>query len=302
MPINLISKMSAEQIMWVSKENQKCCLQKDALFLTKTNSIKQVMDSLKRRHSPMKNAILWLTLLFLLLPQDTNAYCWQPGKNPRFTDEPEVYQISLTKVRISWDSIVDHRDCADSFIVKYWKGTNPSKYTMTNQVEKTVSHMDIEVSPKIEYYFQAIAREDKGILAGIDYNRATPVKFKTSSFNKPMVPLPKPNPHKPGSSCEPNCDYNMDGNNEGAVGGMDELNNETGALGLTIEMLVIVIIVGLMFLLIIIGIMYKMCKSKKNSVDDDDDEDEESGGKESEDEDDDDEISKENDGLRKNTV
>ena len=44
--------------------------------------------------------------------------------------------------------------------------------------------IDITVTPKIMYQFQAVAREDKGVIGGIDWNKSPTVEFKTSSSNR----------------------------------------------------------------------------------------------------------------------
>ena len=44
--------------------------------------------------------------------------------------------------------------------------------------------IDITVTPKITYQFQAVAREDKGVIGGIDWNKSPTVEFKTSTSNR----------------------------------------------------------------------------------------------------------------------
>ena len=198
--------------------------------------------------------------------QVTNGYCWQSGWNPGFKSEPKVYQLSLTKVRVSWEGIVKRRDCADSFLVKYWRANSPSNYELTDPVDNTVNHIDINVSPKIIYLYQAIAREDKGAILGIDYNKAKAVKFRTSSYNT-EVSIDTKDPD--GSIIEkPN---NTPSNNN--IDDGDGL--QTKMLGLTIEMLVILSVIGVILVLVIIGIMYRLCcRRKASQYDEDEDEDE----------------------------
>lgn len=52
---------------------------------------------------------------------------------------------------------------------------------MTDLVAKDLDYVDIEVTPKIPYQFQAVAREDKGLVGGVDWNKSPTVDFKTSS-------------------------------------------------------------------------------------------------------------------------
>ena len=54
----------------------------------------------------------------------------------------------------------------------------------TDLVEPNVNSIDITVTPNITYKFQAVAREDKGVLGGIDWNKSPVVEFKTSSSNR----------------------------------------------------------------------------------------------------------------------
>ena len=115
----------------------------------------------------MYKHIEFLPFLFVLvlhiMTRHCNAYCWQIGWNPSFESNPKVEQISKTKVRVSWDGIVDKIKCADSFLVKYWRKSSPSDYKMTIPVPTDVSHEDIEVTPDANYLIQVIAREDKGL-------------------------------------------------------------------------------------------------------------------------------------------
>ena len=111
--------------------------------------------------------------------QPTNAYCWEIGRNPGFSKEPTVYQISPTRVRVSWEGIVTQLECADSFLVFYWKENNPSHLYMTAPVSTVTDYIDIDVSARTTYLYQVIARENKSIL-GVDDNKAEAVKFRTS--------------------------------------------------------------------------------------------------------------------------
>ena len=44
--------------------------------------------------------------------------------------------------------------------------------------------INITVTPKIMYQFQVVAREDKGVIGGINWNKSPTVEFKTSSSNR----------------------------------------------------------------------------------------------------------------------
>ena len=108
------------------------------------------------------------------------AYCWEPGKNPYFTGPPIVEQVDLQTVRVSWLGLVEMRECADQFLVKYWPINDPQGYRLTKLVNPQVNNIDIKVSPRVEYQFQAIVREDKGSVTGVDWNKSDITDFKTS--------------------------------------------------------------------------------------------------------------------------
>ena len=120
-----------------------------------------------------------LTLILASVIQ-VKAYCWQPGKNPYFTGPPKVEEVDTKTVRVSWSDLVENRHCTDQFLVKYWRKYNPDprSYELTDWVHPDHNSIDVEVIPGWEYQFQAIAREEKGIL-GVDYNRSPIVDFRT---------------------------------------------------------------------------------------------------------------------------
>ena len=136
-----------------------------------------------------------MVLLFFI--QDVYSYCWQVGWNPSFTSTPNIEQINLATVRVSWDGIVKNRECVDQFLVKYWKirgirmiknGRGQHGWTegfmLSDQVDNTANFTDIEVTPKVPYMFQAIAREDKGAVGGVEYNKSPAILFQTSSSDE----------------------------------------------------------------------------------------------------------------------
>ena len=45
----------------------------------------------------------------------------------------------------------------------------------------------MKVVPKVDYQFQAVAREDKGPIVGIDWNKSPLTDFKTSMHNKVTI-------------------------------------------------------------------------------------------------------------------
>ena len=54
----------------------------------------------------------------------------------------------------------------------------------TDLVEPNVNSIDITVTPNITYKFQAVAREDKGVIGGLDWYKSPVVDFRASSSNR----------------------------------------------------------------------------------------------------------------------
>lgn len=129
----------------------------------------------------MRFTILPCVLLIILLAPITlvNAYCWEPGKNPSFTGPPVVSQVDYQTVRVSWFGLVQMRECTDQFLVKYWQKNDPQGYNLTQLLNPQVNSVDIKVVPMVDYEFQAVAREDKGSIAGVDWNKSPITSFRT---------------------------------------------------------------------------------------------------------------------------
>lgn len=129
-------------------------------------------------------------LLLLLLGglPSTAAYCALFGQNPGFTAAPRVQQISLTSVLVSWEGLVTRIDCADQFIVKSWNERNPNDYQMSDLLPlDQFTFMVRDLVPNQNYVFQAVAREDKGIL-GKDWNKSPQALFRTGRTNPTVSP------------------------------------------------------------------------------------------------------------------
>ena len=132
----------------------------------------------------MQYALIWIILVSSCLQRQTNGYCWQPGWNPSFSAPPLVTQLSPTIVQVSWKGIINNQNCADQFLVKYWRKTRPNDYLQSDLVATSVDAVILSgIIPRIEYVYQVIAREDK--LMGIDYNRSPTAQFTTST--KPVI-------------------------------------------------------------------------------------------------------------------
>ena len=72
---------------------------------------------------------------------------------------------------------------------------------MTDFISTQVFYATIKVIPRVEYTFQVIAKEDKGSILGVDYNRSELSTFKTSRFNS------NNQPPRPLNSNDPKLDY-----------------------------------------------------------------------------------------------
>ena len=106
-----------------------------------------------------------------------NAYCWQIGWNPSFKGAPKIIQMDTTVVQVSWGNIIETRECADQFVVKYWKIGRPNDYIMTDLISVDLdSALVTGIKPGVKYTFQVIAREDKS-LGRIEYNYSPTTSF-----------------------------------------------------------------------------------------------------------------------------
>ena len=119
--------------------------------------------------SMIPRTIVILSCLLGYISQGS-AYCWQIGWNPSFKGAPKVVQVDTTVVQVSWGNIIETRECADQFVVKYWKSGRPNNYIMTDLISVDLdSALVTGIKPGVKYYFQVIAREDKS-LGRIEYN------------------------------------------------------------------------------------------------------------------------------------
>eukprot|EP00090_Calanus_glacialis_P044548 TRINITY_DN7958_c0_g1_i1.p1 TRINITY_DN7958_c0_g1~~TRINITY_DN7958_c0_g1_i1.p1 ORF type:complete len:303 (+),score=54.31 TRINITY_DN7958_c0_g1_i1:436-1344(+) len=126
-----------------------------------------------------------VTLLAATL-RPAQAYCAGIGANPGFKDAPLVQQVTLTSVKVSWHGLVTRAECADQFIVKSWNRRNPNDYKMSDLLPlNQFSYIVTDLVPNQDYVFQAVAREDKGIL-GKDWNKSPKAYFRTNK-NSPTV-------------------------------------------------------------------------------------------------------------------
>ena len=63
---------------------------------------------------------LVIVIIFSCAPS-AYSHCYGVGKNPGFSGEPTVKQLTPWRVRVSWAEVATQRKCADHFLVKYWE-------------------------------------------------------------------------------------------------------------------------------------------------------------------------------------
>jgi len=193
----------------------------------------------------MSTLLLLLVAVAVRLPSVT-GYC--QGANPGFRGPPRVEQVTLTSVRVTWAGLVTRAECADQFIVKSWLTRNPNDYKMSDLLPTTqFSFIVKDLVPNQDYVFQAIAREDKGIL-GKDWNKSDKTFFRTASYN-PTVP--------PEEVASP-------GHHRRPAGVNTEIAERKSS---SVFMLVGIVIASLLAVLIIIGAVWNLIKLKRKNKD-----------------------------------
>lgn len=222
----------------------------------------------------MIRCVIFSAFLLSIFTHRTNGYCWEPGKNPGFTGPPKVEQIDLQNVRVSWDGLVTQRDCADQFLVKYWQRSNPQDYSTSDLLDVNANSVVVKVIPKVDYQFQAVAREDKGVIGGIDWNKSPLTDFRTSVHNKEVPLKQEPAPTaatstKSAAANPPNSNSPSQGTSQLTVPtAVSEVQPKESALPLSIEMLAVVVVCAVGVLLIFIGVVYKFfCNKSSEEVD-----------------------------------
>jgi len=157
-----------------------------------------------------------IVTMLLMTATSVTGYCAGLGANPGFRGPPKVEQVSLTSVQVSWHGLATRVECADQFIVKSWLARNPNDYKMSDLLQTSQYSFVVEdLLPNQDYVFQAIAREDKGIL-GKDWNKSDKTYFRTTSYNPTVAPeRTKSASHSQTSSHAYNRAQNL---NEGSLG------------------------------------------------------------------------------------
>ena len=125
--------------------------------------------------------------------------------------------------------------------------------------------------PKVPYQFQVVAREDKGPVLGVDYNKSPRIEFKTSSRRDDSNFVP-PKETDIATQVPPQPDYFT------TPSSLEDKLEERGPQGvvfngLTIELLAVIVVGGFIVLIILIGIVYKCFRTKSVSTEYSDPED-----------------------------
>ena len=215
------------------------------------------------------------TLLLASLITLCHSYCWQPGKNPNFSSAPTVTQIDIRTVDVSWANRVVSRECADNFLVKYWPKSAPNEYHVTDLISNEADSVRIELTPKVKYVFQAVAREDKGLVGGVDWNKSPTVEFRTTSkaYSNLSVKNYEERVNRGGGGISSTESTPVDSVSE-------ESSKFEGkkVLGFKIEFFIGIVVGALLFILAAVGICYKCAKrgkKKKFDLEDQDEDDDE---------------------------
>jgi len=192
-----------------------------------------------------------------------------------------VEQLTLTSVRVSWAGTLQEAECADNILVKHYKGIHTGTYRISDPPLDTsvTSYIVYDVMPEVEYTYQVIAREEKGLL-GVDYNRGEKTKFTTSLHNRENgleVRQEDPLPHEriPVYS--------------------EAQRTRTLVAGLPVELLMGGIVIILVILIVSVGIIYNCVRMKRPKTDIELDssiygENEEDDGEEGDEEEEEDEV------------
>jgi len=198
----------------------------------------------------------------------TFSYCTWAGANPYWTGTPTVEQITLTSVRVSWAGLLERSDCADSLIVKHFKGDNTNDFMMSDPLDtETNSYIVRDVVPNQMYTYQVIAREEKGLL-GVDYNRSPKTVFTTLKSNTIVdKDDPLPASHEGDSSdqsVEDNEDQRPVYSPEVKTGStiLNPAATDSAILGMKLEVFMGVVIGGLIVFIVAVGIVYNVFRKK----------------------------------------
>ena len=217
-----------------------------------------------------------IALVFAPSDVAVQAYCWGAGQNPGFSAAPTVTQLGLDKVRVSWKNRVTMPECADNFLVKYWPQSAPNAYQITELVSNEADFVDIEVTPRLPYEFQAVAREDKGMIGGVDWYKSPVVRFATSksrNSNHIVDEMPEKPLDERDGLVKP--EWVVENSRRATTTEKETTTSSTLILGFRLEIFIGIVVLCLVFLFVLIGIVYTVCKkkTKHKDLEEQDDED-----------------------------
>lgn len=87
------------------------------------------------------------------------GWCSGLGANPYWTGPPQVEQLSLTSVRVSWHGLLQRQDCADNILVKHFRGSTTSDYKISELLSvETNSLILAGLNPNQPYTYQVRQR------------------------------------------------------------------------------------------------------------------------------------------------
>jgi len=233
----------------------------------------------KELTSETMNSFVTLQLISILsvLPSSL-SYCFWAGQNPSWKGPPKVEQLTLTSVRVSWAGLLESQECADSIIVKHYKGDFTSDFFMSDPLDVgTNSYIVRDIVPLQPYTYQVIAREEKGF-RGVDYNRSEKKKFTTKKANNEVNkddPLPTVKNNDDSETVEHYAEeesgelkpvYNQDVK----IDRGPKLNpeaNDNAILGMRLEVFMGIVIGSLIVGIVAVGIIYNCVRKKPSDKD-----------------------------------
>jgi len=154
---------------------------------------------------------------------------------------------------------LEQAECADNIIVKHYKGINSNDYHLSEPLPTEVtSYVVLDLTPNVEYTYQVIAREEKG-LWGVDYNRGEKITFTTSVQNREQgreVHL-----EDPVREARPDFNGNVTVKEYDPVYDVSQRPKQLVA-GIQIELLVALIIALLVVCVVCIGLLYNCLRRR----------------------------------------
>jgi len=208
--------------------------------------------------------LMGVTIVGLVFLPLTASYCTWAGSNPYWVGAPNVEQVTLTSVRVSWHGLLKRGDCADSIIIKHYKGTNTALYGMSEpQDVSTNSFIVMNLQPSQAYTYQVIAREEKGLL-GVDYNRSPKTVFTTKKTN---IPIHRNDPLPTTESSSEAIRATESPQDVTGVAPIYGYEPKTTVVGLQLEVFMGIIIGSLVVSIIVVGIIYNCVRKKEGEKD-----------------------------------